>query len=151
MAKVSHLELTPAKSFHEIWRYAEKHGLGWTPGDLVRNFGFMQVALNFLLLLPFGIFMRALFRTLLIDTLLLAFLVSLLFESTQFTGLWGFADCPYWLFDVDDLYFNTLGAGVGWLLWNMFFHIVPDPSAPEHEMWYRRWKTPPAGDGPRVP
>ena len=69
----------------------------------------------------------------------------------QFTGLWGFADCPYRLFDVDDLYFNTLGAGVGWLLWNMFFHIVPDPSAPEHEMWYRRWKTPPAGDGPRVP
>lgn len=151
MAKVSHLELTPGKSFREISRYAEKHGLGWTPGDLVRNFGFMQIALNFLLLLPFGTFMRALFRTLLIDTLLFAFLISLLFESTQLTGLWGFADCPYRLFDVDDLVVNTLGAGVGWLLWNVFFHIVPDPSAPEKEMWYRRWKTPPAEGGPRFP
>jgi hypothetical protein len=39
---------------------------------------------------------------------------------------------------VDDLLVNTLGAGLGWLLWSVFFHLVPDPSAPEHEMWYRR-------------
>ncbi|MGE0023676.1 MAG: VanZ family protein [Hyphomicrobium sp.] len=149
MAKASHLELTPFGSFAAIPRFANEHGLGWGPGDLVRNWAFMQIALNFLLLLPFGTFVRALFRTSFIETLALAFLVSLLFELTQVTGLWGFSDCPYRVFDVDDLIINTTGAGIGWLLWNVFFYVVPDPSAPEHEMWYRRGKTPPGSGGPQ--
>jgi glycopeptide antibiotics resistance protein len=141
---VSHLQLVPFESFRAIGRVAQEKGLGWGPGDLLRNWGFMQIALNFLLLLPFGVFVRALFRISLAETLLLAFIVSLFFEATQVTGLWGFADCPWRLFDVDDLLVNTAGAGLGWMLWSVFFHLVPDPSAPEHEMWYRRGKPPPA-------
>lgn len=146
-AKVSHLNLVPLTSFAEIRRVAELKGLGWTPGDLLKNWGFLQIALNFLLLLPFGLFVRALFRISLLETLLLASLVSLFFEATQLSGLWGFADCAWRLFDVDDLLVNTAGAGLGWMLWSVFFHLVPDPSAPEHEMWYRRGKTPPPEGG----
>jgi glycopeptide antibiotics resistance protein len=135
---VSHMQLVPFDSFRDIVRYADTKGLGWTLGDLLANGAFMQIVLNFLLLLPFGVFVHALFRTSFLETLLLGLLVSLFFELTQLTGVWWLADCPWRVFDVDDLIVNTAGAGLGWLLWSVFFHIVPDPSAPEREMWYRR-------------
>lgn len=74
----------------------------------------LQMLLNILLFIPFGIFAylfwKAHFRT----VLLAAFGVSLVIELTQLTGLWGYYGCAIRTFDVEDLFNNTLGAVLGW-------------------------------------
>ncbi|MNE47462.1 VanZ like family protein [compost metagenome] len=45
--------------------------------------------------------------------ILLSFVLSLLFEVTQITGIYGLFDNPYRIFDVDDLITNTLGGIAG--------------------------------------
>lgn len=75
----------------------------------------LQVAFNVLLTVPFGLFLRYYFSARWIRCLLLSFGLSLLFETTQVTGIFGIYDYPYRLFDVDDLITNTLGGMVGYL------------------------------------
>lgn len=80
---------------------------------LLRDPVFLQVALNVVLFLPFGFFVRwILGRGFLVATVL-GFATSLLIETTQTTGVWGVYDCAYRLFDVDDLVTNTTGAFLG--------------------------------------
>ncbi|MCG4777131.1 VanZ family protein [Eggerthella lenta] len=68
---------------------------------------------NVLLLVPLGMYLRYYFRRTWWQTLAIGFLVTLSFETTQLTGLWGLYEHPYRLFDVDDLMLNTLGAMIG--------------------------------------
>ncbi|MEK0316289.1 VanZ family protein [Cohnella sp. 56] len=75
----------------------------------------LQVAFNVLLTIPFGLFLRYYFRARWVRCLLLSFGLSLLFETTQVTGIFGIYDYPYRLFDVDDLMTNTLGGMIGYL------------------------------------
>ena len=63
-----------------------------------------------LLLVPLGMYLRYYFRRTWWQTLAIGVLVTLSFETTQLTGLWGLYEHPYRLFDVDDLMMNTLGA-----------------------------------------
>jgi len=76
---------------------------------------FLQVAFNVLLTVPFGLFLRYYFRTHWVRCLLFSFGLSLLFETTQVTGIFGIYDYPYRLFDVDDLMTNTLGGMLGYV------------------------------------
>ena len=124
-------------SFYDISEYAKTRALGWSIGDISQNRALWQIIFNLLLLVPAGFFIRALYRTTLIQTVLIGLALSLSFELTQLTGIWGLADCSYRLFDIDDLLTNTLGAGLGWVLFG-YFHWLPDPSAPEDDLWYRR-------------
>ena len=62
---------------------------------------------NVLLLLPLGAYLRYYFRRRWWQALIIGFLVTLSFETTQLTGLWGIYEHPYRLFDVDDLIQNT--------------------------------------------
>ena len=87
-------------------------GLG-TPSELLRNRVFLQVALNVLLFVPFGPFVRLITHRGIAVATALGFAVSLLIEVTQLTGVWGVYPCAYRLFDVDDLLTNTLGAFLG--------------------------------------
>jgi hypothetical protein len=61
------------------------------------------------------------------------FVVSLLIETTQLTGVWTLYACPYRLFDVDDLVVNTAGAVAGSLLSAIFVrrrsHATPLPTS----------------------
>ena len=85
-------------------------------GDLVSLLGYdgvQQVLLNVLLFAPLGAFAVHLLGRRTPGVLLLGFAVSLLVETTQYTGIWYLYPCPYRLFDVDDLLANTLGALVG--------------------------------------
>lgn len=77
---------------------------------------FLQVIFNVALTVPFGMLIRYYFRSGPITSLILSFLLSLLIEVTQLTGIYGIYDYPYRVFDVDDLMTNTLGGMIGFLL-----------------------------------
>ncbi|WP_028560221.1 VanZ family protein [Paenibacillus pinihumi] len=92
---------------------------------LFQERAFWQVALNIALVIPFGMFMRYYFRTRWITCLVASFSLSLFFEITQVTALYGFFDYPYRLFDVDDLMLNTLGGMIGFVLAAWISAILP--------------------------
>ncbi len=75
---------------------------------------FYQAVFNVLLTVPFGMFLGYYFRTRWVVCIMLSFCLSLLFEITQITGIYGFFDHPYRVFDVDDLITNTLGGIAGY-------------------------------------
>ena len=56
-------------------------------------------------------------------------LVSLFFEITQYTGIYGIYNCAYRLFDVDDLLLNSTGAFVGYLIGPIFLLLLPTHQA----------------------
>ncbi|WP_205472631.1 VanZ family protein [Nocardioides sp. SYSU D00038] len=87
---------------------------GW--GSVLRQPAFLQIALNVLLFVPLGWFVRVVLKRGVVVATVLGLAASLLIEVTQRTGVWGLYDCPYRLFDVDDLLVNTVGAAVGSLL-----------------------------------
>ncbi len=95
------------------------------------DFAVLQVALNVLLFLPLGFFLRVLGGRGILVAFLTGALVSLTIETTQLTGVWGVYPCAYRVFDVDDLLTNTVGAVLGSLL----AVIVP-----------RRWRGRPIAD-----
>jgi glycopeptide antibiotics resistance protein len=97
--------------------------------NLLSERSFLQAAFNLIMLMPFGIFLRYYFKCTLKKTLLLTFLLSLFFEVTQLTGLYGLYNAPYRLFDVDDLILNTLGGALGYLFAPLFTFFLPKPSS----------------------
>jgi len=74
------------------------------------------VYFNLFLMIPLGVYLRKYFGFNFFKTLLAGFLLSLFFEVTQLTGLYGVYPRPYRIFNVDDLMVNTMGAIVGYLL-----------------------------------
>jgi len=73
---------------------------------------FFQPFFNVLLLMPFGAYLKARHRWPLWLITLASLALSLFFETTQLTGLYGYYSRAYRMFDVDDLITNTFG---GWL------------------------------------
>lgn len=76
---------------------------------------FYQVIYNIFLTMPFGVYLRYYFKCSMKKTVLSTFLLSLFFELTQLSGLYGIYPRSYRLFDVDDLMINTLGGLFGYL------------------------------------
>lgn len=85
----------------------------------------MQYAYNILLLLPMGVYLRYYFKKSFGQTVFICFCVSLFFELTQLSGLYGFYSRPYRLFDVDDLICNTTGGALGWAFEGLFSAFLP--------------------------
>ncbi len=86
---------------------------------------FYQPLYNIILTIPFGIYLRYYYKCNLLKTIMLSFLLSLFFEVTQITGLYGIYSRNYRLFDVDDLLLNTFGGIIGYLLSGLFIKILP--------------------------
>lgn len=84
-----------------------------------------QVFYNVVLLLPFGFYLRYYFKCAWWKTILCSFLLSLFFEITQLSGLYGIYPRSYRLFDVDDLMINTLGGYLGYLLTPLICLFLP--------------------------
>nr|WP_233167422.1 VanZ family protein [Paenibacillus roseus] len=101
---------------------------------LFQDRAFWQVALNVVLVIPFGMFMRYYFRTRWLTCLTASFSLSLFFEITQVTALYGFFDYPYRLFDVDDLIMNTLGGMAGFVLAAWISAILPRIDQLDHNV-----------------
>ena len=77
------------------------------------------------MMVPLGFYLRYYFRFDLKKTILCGFLVSLFFELTQLSGLYGFYPKPYRYTDVDDLITNTLGTVIGYWISPYFTFILP--------------------------
>lgn len=75
-----------------------------------------EAIFNVMLTMPLGAFLCYLFRCRWYNVLLIGLATTLLFETSQLTGLFGLYEHPYRLFDVDDLILNTLGAMLGFWL-----------------------------------
>lgn len=83
---------------------------------LLTNSALLVRVFNIALTVPLGVYLRRWFKRGLLFTAVAGFGLSLLFELTQLTALWGLYPMPYRTFDVDDLTANTLGAVLGWAL-----------------------------------
>ncbi|MEU0838364.1 VanZ family protein [Streptomyces sp. NPDC005962] len=122
-AAVAHPQWIPGNTFGDIWKEA---GRQITPGALVfQNPAVAGALFNLLLTVPLGRFLRYHFRLGLRTTAMIGLGTAVFFEVTQVTGVWGMYNCPYRLFDVDDLIINTSGAVLGWLLAGPVARLLP--------------------------
>lgn len=87
---------------------------------------FIQAFFNALLLLPLGVYLRYYFQRSFKKTVLITFLVSLFFEITQVTGIYGIYKYPYRLFDVDDLILNTFSGIIGYSITPILTYLLPN-------------------------
>ncbi|GAX46995.1 VanZ family protein [Pseudolactococcus reticulitermitis] len=90
---------------------------------------FIQPFFNLLLTLPFGMFLRYQYKKSFLTSLVLSFSLTLSFELIQRSALFGLYPRPYRLFDVDDLFLNTSGAMLGWLLSGALGKMLPKKEA----------------------
>lgn len=126
-----HYSLIP---FHFIWEMIHSRTVVWSqPSTYVRVLSdsvFLQAAFNFLLLLPFGVYLRYFFqhKRYWKQALGLGFALSLFYETTQITGIYGIYNCPYRIFDVDDLLLNSTGALFGFIIAPVILALFPSRS-----------------------
>lgn len=106
--------LAPFQWWTDMMTALEKSDGGWRA--VLTNAPLLIRAFNVALTVPFGVYLRRWFRRGLLFTALAGFGLSLAFELTQLTALWGLYPMPYRSFDVDDLIANTAGAVLGWAL-----------------------------------
>ena len=92
---------------------------------IIASHQFIQPVFNIILTIPFGIYLRYYFKTDLKKTILFSFLLSVIFEVTQLTGIYGIYKLPYRVFDVDDLFLNTLGGLIGFYIAGLAIKILP--------------------------
>ena len=138
------LPLPDPKTFEQtanIWDYINLNPLGFirdfvettqfkitditTYLPAMQEKAFYQPLLNILMTVPFGMYLGYYFKDSLKKTVLLTFLLSLFFELTQLSGLYGIYSHPYRLFDVDDLILNTLGGLIGFLIYKRCLRRLP--------------------------
>ncbi len=93
--------------------------------SLLTNNRIIEPLFNVLLTIPFGIYLKYYFKKSFFTTIFYSFLLSLFFEITQLTGLYYIYSSPYRLFDVNDLFTNTLGGLIGYLISPIFEHFLP--------------------------
>lgn len=86
---------------------------------------FYTVAFNLLMTIPFGMYLRYYFKCNLKKTILFSFLLSLFFEVTQVSGLYFIYPYAYRVFDIDDLFINTLGGILGYTFMGTIHHFLP--------------------------
>lgn len=121
-----HLQLVPFTFIRQLIEgpyYSD--GLGLIK-DIFLSRVFLQAFFNILLLVPMGFFLKYLFNRTWYQVLIISFLISLFFELTQLSGLYGYYNAPYRIFDVDDLFLNTLGGLLGVGFYHLVQTVLPD-------------------------
>ncbi len=107
--------------FHFVEQIRETTDFSWadrsTWGPTLKARAAYEAYFNVLLTVPLGAYLCYLFRCRWWMALLIGMATTLLFETSQLTGLFGIYERPYRLFDVDDLILNTTGTMLGfWLM-----------------------------------
>ncbi|ODV54447.1 VanZ family protein [Lysinibacillus fusiformis] len=94
---------------------------------ITKQQAFYQAFFNFLLLMPFGVYLRYFLqeRRYWKRAFILSFLLTLFYEITQRTGIYGIFNCAYRIFDVDDLLLNSVGALLGFFLAPIVWALIP--------------------------
>ncbi len=122
---------TQLKPFNMVTNF--KQISGFIPSNirtypiLFKSFTFLEVAFNVALLFPLGVYLRFFFKKVnkWYLALIITFSVTLFFEVSQLTALFGYYTYPYRLFDVDDLLMNTLGGMLGFFLAPILLMLIP--------------------------
>jgi len=91
----------------------------------LRSPAVLQVVLNVVLFVPWGVIVRRFVGWRLLPTVLSALGASLVIETTQYTGIFGLIPCSYRVGDVDDLLTNTLGGLLGALVAPVVLRWMP--------------------------
>ena len=86
---------------------------------------FYTVIFNIFMTIPFGMYLRYYFKCDFKKTLFISLILSLFFELTQVSGLYGLYPYPYRVFDVDDLIMNTLGGIIGYFIMGFVDNFLP--------------------------
>lgn len=92
---------------------------------MIKEDVFTQPVFNTFLTMPFGVYLGYYFKQDIRKVLVYSLLLSLFFEVTQLTGIYGVYPNPYRLFDVDDIILNTLGGVFGYLLHRFVIIFLP--------------------------
>ncbi|GAA3351801.1 VanZ family protein [Lysinibacillus sp. FSL M8-0216] len=94
---------------------------------ITKQQAFYQAFFNFLLLMPFGVYLRYFLqeRRYWKRAFIISFLLTLFYEITQRTGIYGIFNCAYRIFDVDDLLLNSVGALLGFFLAPIVWALFP--------------------------
>ena len=118
-----HLNLIP---FRQIWLYWHDKAFGIAAlQEYLVSMSFWQLLFNILLTVPFGVYMRYYFKFSLKRTILYSFLLSMFYETSQITALFGIYPGPYRLADIEDLICNTLGGAAGYYIASVFAGVLP--------------------------
>lgn len=121
------------RTFMTTTVFSLRHPATWLAA--LRQPGFIQPAFNLILTLPFGVYLRYYFKRSMPQVIGLTFALSLFFELTQRTGLYGIYPRPYRLFDVDDLVINTLGGALGGLVAPALMRAFPTREAMDQKSY----------------
>ena len=118
-----HLNLIP---FRQIWLYWHDRAFNLAAlKEYLLSMSLWQLLFNILLTVPFGAYMRYYFKLSLRRTILYSFLLSLFYETSQITALFGIYPGPYRLADVEDLICNTMGGVGGYYMASVFGAVLP--------------------------
>ena len=118
-----HLNLIP---FRQIWLYWHNKPFGITTlKAYLVSMSLWQLLFNILLTVPFGVYMHYYFKLSFKRTVLYSFLLSLFYETSQITALFGIYPGPYRLADVEDLICNTMGGAAGYYMASVFAGVLP--------------------------
>lgn len=110
--QASQLVLSPWRVPQELYEIQAAEGMI----AALSSWALWEALLNIVLFVPFGLIVRRVFELPRPIVFAAAVALSLLIETTQYTGNWGLAPCPYRVADVTDLAANTAGAAVGILI-----------------------------------
>lgn len=122
--KTPFVQLIP---FQFVVDFFKESGIQWNhPATYLGSFrhaSFYNVIFNVMMFVPYGIYLKYYFNCSFRKTFLYSFFLSLFFELTQLSGLYGIYPRPYRLFDVDDLMINTLGGIIGYSITRFLFFL----------------------------
>lgn len=112
--KGPYVQLVPFYCFYDFFKNSGLVISDWKTVLPAFSGGIMLgIVFNVLMLVPSGFFLRRLYKFRKREMILVGFLISLIFEFTQLTGLFKIYPNPYRIFDVDDLIQNTFGFFLG--------------------------------------
>lgn len=86
---------------------------------------FFQIVANIVMQVPLGFYLRYYFRVTWKKAIGIGFLVSLFYEMTQLSGVWGIYPYAFRCPDIDDLMNNTLGCMIGFWVAPLFMNYLP--------------------------
>lgn len=106
----------------------------------LKNPAVYTVIFNVFLTFPFGIYLRYYFKKKWWQVFIFTFFLSLFYEITQLSGLYGIYPRPYRLFDVDDLIVNTFGGMLGFWFCPLFTFFLPKRDRLDELAYYKGLK-----------
>lgn len=110
----SYVQIIPFYCIYDFWMNSGLVISDWkTVLPAIGSGPMLGIVFNIIMLLPSGFFYGRLLRPRKRNIIIIGFVISLVFELTQLSGLFFIYPRPYRIFDIDDLMQNTFGFLLG--------------------------------------